>query len=217
MLNAKFDRIHQLNNVFEALHTSITNYLKHPTKYLLQKKKRTQTQIAIILKLMMLCNFRIGNKHYYEKYKTYGLTTLKWKHITFKTNKVEIKFIGKKNVENFAVCTNKKIIKLLLAFKNASASESANANAFIFDVSSKEVNNFIHKFNPTMSSKDIRTWCANKLFVKEYKKLDASLDHAKKIKMCFKKIAFFLHNTPGVCKSSYIDPRLLKDNAILQN
>ena len=51
-------------------------------------------QIALILKLIMECHFRVGNDKYLKDNKSHGTTTLKKKHLTFNNNSVIIDFIG---------------------------------------------------------------------------------------------------------------------------
>ena len=68
-------------------------------------KDSKNKQISIILKLIMECQFRIGNDVYSKKNKSYGTTTLQGKHMKIKKDEIIIDFNGKKNVRN--ICTIK--------------------------------------------------------------------------------------------------------------
>ena len=72
-----------------------------------------EKQIALILKLIMDCNFRVGNEKYCKENNSFGVTTLQKKHIKIKDNKVTIDFNGKKNVRNTCTIRNKKLVKTL--------------------------------------------------------------------------------------------------------
>ena len=69
--------------------------------------------ICIILKLIMDCDFRVGNDEYMKQNNSYGVTTLKNKHILVDKDKVTIDFIGKKSVRNICSVKNKTIKKTL--------------------------------------------------------------------------------------------------------
>lgn len=61
--------------------------------------------IATLLKLMKICNFRIGNDTYEKEYGSIGLTTLQSKHIRFKGDLTIIEFTGKKSDEHLQLQT----------------------------------------------------------------------------------------------------------------
>ena len=82
-------KLYYINSKIELIMNDIDKNIKNDSNI----KKRN---IAILLKIMYKCNFRIGNKLYEEKYGSTGLTTIKKEHIKFKDNKIYIKFIGKK-------------------------------------------------------------------------------------------------------------------------
>jgi DNA topoisomerase-1 len=150
--------------------------------------------IAVIISLILSCGFRIGNKKYEKDNNSVGLTTLKYKHLAFKENKVIIDFIGKKGVRNVAECDNKRIYDYLyhkqaMAISNAKdiqdiketyifnyggneRSERSEANKVI---SSLDVNEYLRvisdPYSIIITTKDLRTWNANMLFLTYYRKL----------------------------------------------
>ena len=195
----RFQRVFDLKPVFEKISKDVADMIKHPPTAPSKK-----TQIALIIRLMILCNFRIGSHVYLQKYGSYGLTTLKWKHVHFLRNsKFEIRFIGKKGVENYAICDDVYICRILRKMYTKD-------NDFIFDVSAAEVNAFIKKYDKHASAKDIRTWQANVLYIKFFEEAQRKNVEGKPHSYALKKVATLLHNTATVCKSSYIHPKLLK-------
>lgn len=173
----------------------------------------TDVQICVIIKLMMLCNFRIGNTKYLKDNGSYGLTTLEWSHISFKpdtTNRTKrvacIEFIGKKGVINKSVCDNSSVTSILQRMRKKNSTNTQR----VFSVSSRDVNKFIQKFNPDMTTKDIRTWHANYLFIKYFKQAEKDgQSKAKSRVIAVKRVAEELHNTPAVCKKNYLLPEVL--------
>ena len=103
----KFDKMIEFGKNFNKINDKINDDL-----YTVKDSKNKQ--IAIILKLIMECQFRIGNDVYSKKNKSYGTTTLQGKHIKVKSkNELIIDFNGKKNVRNVCTVKNKKLVKTL--------------------------------------------------------------------------------------------------------
>lgn len=201
--------------------------------------------IAVILTLIFTCGFRIGNKKYEKENNSVGLTTLKYKHLKFeKNNKILIDFIGKKGVRNIATCDNLKIYDYLnTKFKNVATTAATAATAtakmedYIFSygtenskvITSSDVNEYLRTISKRYSkdiiitTKDLRTWNANMLFLTFFKKLrkarrgeenrDTEKIVNKDVKRAIEMVAEKLHNSYSICRKSYIDPKII-ENAI---
>lgn len=170
-------------------------------------KDSKEKQIAIILKLIMECHFRIGNDVYSKKNKSYGTTTLQQKHIKVKSkDEVVIDFNGKKNVRNICTIRNKKLVKTLRQKKRTIGREdrifSYRRGSKYYNIKSSDVNNYLKQFGK-YTAKDFRTWGANIELIKQLVKKDSEL------KKCIDEVANKLHNTPAICKSNYLDPELI--------
>ena len=210
--------------------------------------------IAVIITLILTCGFRIGNKKYEKDNNSVGLTTLKYKHLKFENdqgaantlgaaNILSIDFIGKKGVRNVAECDNKIIYEYLNnKYKNAAKEDYV----FTYDgakvITSADVNEYLkvisNKYSKKgtepiiITTKDLRTWNANMLFLTYYKKLRKSRDRGsgkdakdaiasladtdektinKDIKAAIEMVAQKLHNSYSICRKSYIDPKIIED------
>ena len=208
-------------NKLNKLSNNILELKKKINKDLLLKDFCKNKLIALVLKIMDLCNFRGGNKKYEKKYGSYGITTLHKKHILIKNNIIEIDFIGKKGVNNFCMIQNKTIQDIIKKVYHLSSKDNAYLFSIIYknehiNISINDLNQYLKEFDVT--TKDLRTWNANILFLKNLKKYIDNLnssyyekDENKKIKIrkkmikeAIKDTAFSLHHTPSICKSSYI-------------
>jgi DNA topoisomerase-1 len=204
--------------------------------------------IAVIITLILTCGFRIGNKKYEKDNNSVGLTTLKYKHLKFDNegrlgaantlgaaNILSIDFIGKKGVRNVAECDNKIIYEYL--YNKYTKSASKEDYVFTFDggkvITSADVNEYLkvisNKYSKKgaepiiITTKDLRTWNANMLFLTYYKKLRKSRDRGsgkdakdektinKDIKTAIEMVAQKLHNSYSICRKSYIDPKIIED------
>ena len=173
--------------------------------------------IASILKLMKICNFRIGNDNYEKEYGSIGLTTLKSTHIKFKNDLTLISFNGKKGVLNECTFKNKKIQSILksLSNKNKYLFSYKDENNKIKHINNNDVNEYLNVFNIT--NKDIRMSNANFLFIHFFNIYTKDIDFLKLnekeqkkiIKICAQQVAQYLHNTVNVALNSYISKELI--------
>tara|TARA_B100000795_G_scaffold7985_1_gene5716 strand:- start:2074 stop:2940 length:867 start_codon:yes stop_codon:yes gene_type:complete len=206
--NIKFKKIEASVKHFSKLKKKISNDIKDTTNTL-------DKICAIIITLIIDCGFRIGNKKYEKDNNSYGLTTLKKKHIFLKSGFIEIDFIGKKSVRNKSICKNKYIYKYL----NEKIDKIENEE-YIFDlgnrtITSQDVNKYLAKFflkyDLNITTKDLRTLNANNLFMKFFAKTKIDKNVKNPIKKAIEYTANNLHNTYDVCKKNYIDPNIIKN------
>lgn len=171
--------------------------------------------VAVILYLMIACGFRVGNEKYYLENQSYGLTTLEVRHIQHKLRdkSIHIRFVGKKGVENFGI-VHKQDAPLVYRFLlKAVANRQPNDRVFV-GISSDDVNGYLRQIHPDMTSKDIRTWNANNVFLSHIMETKASVpDSSSKINRTINtaidKVAQHLHHTRDVCKKNYLHPDLI--------
>ena len=165
-------------------------------------------QIAMILKIIMDCNFRIGNDKYTKENNSFGVSTLLAKHIKTK-NGVTVDFVGKKGVQNTCEIDNPKMKTNLRTkkkkYKNNEKIFQYEKECKTYEIKSDDVNEYLGEF----TTKNFRTWSANTLLI-------SYLLHNKCSKDGIEYVAKKLHHTPSICKSNYIDPKLVefyeKDN-----
>jgi DNA topoisomerase I len=167
------------------------------------KEDNKNKQISIILKLIMDCNFRIGNDKYTKENNSFGVSTLLGKHI--KTNGgIVVDFIGKKGVQNTCKIVDPKM-KFNLRTKKKKYKNTENIFQYTKDghnytVKGDDVNEYLGEY----TTKNFRTWSANILLINHLTKEKC------KIKDGIEYVAKKLHHTPSICKSNYIDPKLLE-------
>ena len=182
-------------------------------------KDTKDKQIALIVKLIMDCHFRVGSEKYLKDNHSYGTTTLENKHVRINKNSVTIEFIGKKKVKNHCVIHNKKMVKTL---KQKKRTTRKNDKLFTYrrgetyhNVKSQDVNQYLKQFGD-FTTKNFRTWGANIEFIIQLLKhskrcsTDTKAQIKKNVNESIKQVAHKLHNTPGVCRSNYLDPELIQ-------
>ena len=164
-----------------------------------------EKQIAMILKIIMDCNFRIGNDKYTKDNNSFGVSTLESRHINIK-NGVNIDFIGKKGVQNKCEIENQKMKKNL---KTKKKKYKKNQRIFTYqkdretyEIKSTDVNEYLGEY----TTKNFRTWSANVLLIQNLLKNKDKDKVTKSIEF----VADKLHHTPSICKKNYIDPKLVE-------
>ena len=198
----KFDKMISFGKNFNKISDKINEDL-----YTVKDSKNKQ--IAIILTLIMECQFRIGNDVYSKKNKSYGTTTLQGKHIKVKGNdELVIDFNGKKNVRNICTVKNRKLVKTLRQKKRTIGKEDRiftyRKGEKYYNITSSDVNKYLKQFGK-FTAKDFRTWGANIELIRQLMKNQNS-----ELKKCIESVSIKLHNTPAICKSNYLDPELME-------
>ena len=203
--DAKFERMKLLDNTIARIWKDINRSLKLPNKELTKG-------ISVILYLLIECNFRIGSERYAKEHEHYGLTTLMTHHLTVrKDGCVFISFVGKKGVVNEGICNNPHVVEYLRYMKRRKKHDDPLFTYGNNDVpiNASDVNNFIKNYDESLVCKDIRTWRANQLFL-DAMELPDVLNSNNPEKAALKIVAEMLHNTPAVCKTSYVHPQLIE-------
>ncbi len=201
----KFNHLYDFGKKYDIINKKINSDLKLDDDL---KDK----QISIILKLIMECNFRVGNEKYCKQNNSYGVTTLKKYHIKTKNDKMIIDFNGKKNVRNTCNVKNKQIIKTLKNKKNKLKNNQKifyyKNNNTILHINSNDVNDYLKQFG-NFTTKNFRTWSANINLLSLLINTKKNDDNLKKIlKKNIEIVSNKLHHTSTICKQNYIDPEI---------
>jgi DNA topoisomerase-1 len=187
--------------------------------------------VALIIKLIDLYHFRVGNDEYAKTNKSYGLTTLKEGHMKIdRTKNAEGKqdavfeFMGKSGKMWKRRIWEDDLVEHIIASGDLGGHKKSqdlfryeDNNGIDYDVKANHINEYLDEITSTHSkvtAKDFRTWAATwKTAYRLSKQLDPDSDTARKrvANEVVKTVASDLGNTPTVCRSSYIHPIILSD------
>ena len=167
-------------------------------------------QVAMILKVIDGCNFRVGNEKYTKENKSYGVCTLENQHVTVGKDGLTLDFIGKEGVRNTCRVKNKRLTKNLRTRKKTLNKHdrifSYRSNNKYYNVKASDVNKYLKQFGD-FSAKNFRTWTANVDLIKELQKETTNIK--KHLTTSVKKVAQMMHHTPSICKKNYINKELM--------
>ncbi|MDP2453128.1 MULTISPECIES: DNA topoisomerase IB [unclassified Kaistella] len=185
-------------------------------KDLARRKLDKRKVLALVVSLMERTNIRIGNNIYEKLYGSFGLTTLKDRHVTIGTKKIQFSFKGKKGIHHKIDLNNAKLARAIKKCKeipgkelfqyydedgNAHAIESGMVNEYIKEISGED-----------FTAKDFRTWSGTVNALIAFKAIEAEEIEEKKkskIKRAIDLVACELGNTSTVCRKYYIHPLII--------
>ena len=172
--------------------------------------------LAAVVKLMERTNIRIGNNYYEKTYGSFGLTTLKDKHVKFNGHSVTFAFVGKKGVSHNITLKNKKLASIIKKCRDIPGKElfqfyDEEGNHQSID--SGLVNNYIREIsNADFTAKDFRTWSGTVqafLALKSIGCCDTQTETKRRIVEALDIVSEQLGNTRTVCKKYYVHPLIL--------
>lgn len=203
----KFDRIYAFGKKLPGLRRQILKDIRRKT---LQREKVS----AIALNVMNETFIRAGNTAYEKEYGSYGLTTLKNKHVDIKSTGAFFKFKGKKGVPQQIRLKNASLARLLKNVKELPGQELFqyyDESGEIRKLDSGDINNYLKEnMGEAFTCKDFRTWagCMVALQLMAENGADAAADKKTAVAI-IDGVAEKLGNTRAICRKYYIHPILL--------
>lgn len=173
--------------------------------------------LALIVLLLDEYGIRIGNKEYKKQNDSYGLTTLRRKHLEIDDEELVLSFQGKSHQEQEVHIDDEELIpfvKEAAALPGYEIFKYRDQKKKFHGIDSEDVNDYIAEhMGEEFSSKDFRTWSANRLAVECYPTALKELEDGSRKKfsnIVIKMVAAELGNTPSVCRNYYVHPALFR-------
>src|SRR3954464_12133419 len=174
--------------------------------------------LGCAIRLLDLGFFRIGSERYAAENETYGLATLKKRQLRFERGSAVFDYRAKGSARQVQVVADRAVLPTLKALK---ARRGGGDELFAYrngrgwrDVRSDDINEHLKELaGAGFSAKDFRTWNATVLAAVALARHDPSelsrTARRRAINEAVKDVAAHLSNTPSVCRSAYIDPRVI--------
>jgi DNA topoisomerase-1 len=175
--------------------------------------------MACILRILATCFMRAGSQVYANENGSYGLATLRRKHVRVRGDVVEFNFPGKSQVVQQRVVRDRPVARVVRELLKTPAPEVfkyQHGDGRFVDVKRRDINAFIKEvMGEHFTSKDFRTWAATLVCACALARAGAEMPEAsaskkkKKVVQAIKETAEVLGNTPAVCRSAYISPEVI--------
>ncbi|HEU4598379.1 MAG TPA: DNA topoisomerase IB [Solirubrobacterales bacterium] len=173
--------------------------------------------LACAVRLLDLGFFRVGSEVYAEENESFGLATVRRDHVAIGRNEVVFDFpakSGQRRVQSIRDPAARRALEAVHRRRSGPEDLLAyRAGGEWVDVRSEEINAYVHdRIGDDFSAKDFRTWHGTVLAAVELAAAGATRSEAaakRAIARAVDRVSEALGNTPAVCRSSYIDPRVL--------
>jgi DNA topoisomerase I len=204
----KFHRLYEFGKILSRLRKRIR-------KDLSAKELTREKVLATAIDLMDKTYIRIGNNEYEKANGSYGLTTLKDKHVDIKKDHIEFSFTGKKGIEHRIKVRDRKlasIIKQCRDIPGKTLFQYYDESGTRHSIDSGMVNQYIREIaGNDFSAKDFRTW-AGSLHAVEYflQNIHEKTGAGKKeVLAMLDSVSKKLGNSRNICKKYYVHPALI--------
>lgn len=209
---AKFLRVIKFAEALPAMRKAVKRDLRLPGL----PRERVLAGVARILSKAFL---RPGSEIYASEHGSYGVATLRPRHVTVKGRTVTFQFRGKSGVMHATQFEDKQVsslIRALLKTQNRRVFKYQNEEGRFLDVKAQAINTYIRDvMGANFSAKDFRTWsgtlvCACSLARRRSEDPGHERSVKRMIVAAIKETAKALGNTPAVCRSAYVCPAVIE-------
>lgn len=208
---AKFERLVDFANCLPDLRERVETDLR-------SRSLTMDKALATVVWMLDNLYIRVGNATYAEANKSYGLTTLRSRHVKVEGGSLKFRFKGKSGKEWNLAHSDRRIANVVRKLQEL---PGQHLFQYVCDeggcrpISSQDVNAYIRELTgDDFSSKQFRTWGATCMAVEALASLEVAStkrELARQLNKAIDAIAAKLVNTRAVCRSSYIHPAVFED------
>ena len=206
----KFKRVVEFGESLPALRRRVRADLKGDSL-------ERQRVLASMVRLIDQGFFRIGNDKSAKSESTYGLSTIRGSHVRVDGDTVLFDYVGKWRKKQKRAVRDPEVAAVVQRLKNTRGAElfKFRQNGKTIDVKDRHVNEYIQSvIGRDFTAKDFRTWvgtllCAIALAMQGQG--ESKAERKRRLRKAITVTAEQLGNTPAVCRSSYICPRLVEE------
>ncbi len=207
--SAKFEHVVAFAKLLPALRVRIEADMAKPG---LSRDK----VLATVVNLLESTLIRVGNDDYAKQNKSYGLTTLRNRHVKVDGSQLRFSFKGKSGKTWRLDVKDRRIAKVVRACQDlpgqdlfAYLDEAGEPR----DVTSADVNAYLREVTgQDITAKDFRTWAGTvlaALALSEFESVDTDAKAKKNVRAAIERVASRLGNTPTICRKCYVHPEVI--------
>ncbi len=185
-------------------------------EHMSQRGLTREKVLATVVTLLEKTLIRVGNDEYAKTNKSYGLTTLRHKHVDVSGHTIRFQFKGKSGKAWNLKLTDRRIARVVQACTDIDGQELfkyIDDNGNVRDVTSGDVNAYLQSITgEAFTAKDFRTWTGTVLAamaLQDYAVYDTEGQAKKNVVAAIETVSKKLGNTPTVCRKSYIHPQII--------
>ena len=171
--------------------------------------------LATIVRLLECTLIRVGNEEYARANGSFGLTTLRDRHVELKSGALVLEFRGKSGVRQRALVTDRRVARIVRDCRDIPGQDLfqwIDENGERHPIGSSDVNDYLRDASGgPFTAKDFRTWFATlEALTLLRKERPGNTNEARnQVLATVKAVAEKLGNTPAICRKCYIHPEVL--------
>jgi len=173
--------------------------------------------MATIVRLMETTYIRVGNVEYARENHSYGLTTMRGRHVQVEGSKITFKFQGKSGVRHTVDLHDRRLAKIIRRCQDLPGYELfqyVDDYGQTHSIDSADVNDYLREISGhEFTAKDFRTWAGTVLAcvaLQECGTFESESQAKKNVVRAIQSVAEQLGNTPSVCRKCYVHPAVLE-------
>jgi DNA topoisomerase-1 len=207
--DVKYERMIKFGKALPAIRSEVDRALSLPG---LPREKVLATIVYLLETTMM----RVGNEEYARENKSFGLTTLRNRHVRIDGSDVEFRFRGKSGVYHDVKVHDRRLARIIQRSRDLPGQELfeyVDDEGETRTVDSSDVNDYLRQVTgEDYTAKDFRTWAGTVLAavaLREFEQFDSQAQAKKNVTQAIQSVAEKLRNTPSVCRKCYVHPAIL--------
>jgi DNA topoisomerase-1 len=172
--------------------------------------------LAAVVRLLETTLIRVGNEEYAKENRSYGLTTLRDRHVKVRGNVLRFEFVGKGGQRRRVDLRDAKLARLVKRCQDLPGQELfqyVDDDGEVRDVGSEDVNDYVREITgQEFTAKDFRTWAGTvmaALALAELEPFGSQRQAKKNVVSAIEQVADRLGNTPAVCRKCYVHPQVI--------
>lgn len=205
---AKYQRLVAFGRVLPKIRAAVAKDLDGPG---LSRRK----VLAALVAILDSTGIRVGNEEYVAANGSFGLTTLRTRHVSLNGSQVRLRFRGKTGREHRITLDDKRLARVIKRCRDLPGEELfeyVDDDGTVNAIGSDDVNDYIREIaGDEFSAKDFRTWIGTVECIGALTQPASDAAEAKqKITAALACVAARLGNTPAVCRKAYVHPAVLE-------
>jgi len=172
--------------------------------------------LAAVVRLLEVSLIRVGNEEYARENDSFGLTTMRDRHVDVNGATIEFNFRGKSGKWHKVGIRDRGLAKVVKSCQDLPGQELfqyVDEQGKRQDVKSTDVNEYLREIGgQDFTAKDFRTWAGTVLgamALREFEQFDSKAQAKKNIVQAIENVAMRLGNTPAVCRKCYVHPEII--------
>ena len=205
----KYERMLKFGQALPAIRAEVDRALGLPG---LPREKVLATIVYLLEATMM----RVGNEEYARTNKSFGLTTLRNRHVKVDGSEIAFRFRGKSGVYHKVKVQDRRLARIIARARDLPGQELfqyVDDEGETHSIDSSDVNDYLRSITgEEYTAKDFRTWSGTvlaALALQEFEKFDSEAQAKKNIVRAIESVAEKLGNTPSICRKCYVHPAVL--------